>query len=67
MKSTYTFITFNFLLLTSSYGCCIYFYLTFFIGYLCFIKYKKESIGEGFLAIAFVGIVFAVGWTIAAF
>jgi hypothetical protein len=31
-----------------------------------FIKYKKESIGEGFLAIAFVGIIFAVGWTIAA-
>jgi hypothetical protein len=31
-----------------------------------FFKYKKESMGEGFLAIAFVGIVFAVGWTIAA-
>jgi hypothetical protein len=31
-----------------------------------FFKYKKESIGEGFLAVAFVGIVFAVGWTIAA-
>ena len=31
-----------------------------------FFKYKKESIGEGFLAIAFVGIVFAVGWTLAA-
>ena len=31
-----------------------------------FIKYKKESIGEGFLAVAFVGIVFAVGWTLAA-
>jgi len=31
-----------------------------------FFKYKKESLGEGFLAIAFVGIVFAVGWTIAA-
>jgi hypothetical protein len=30
-----------------------------------FVKYKKESIGEGFLAVAFVGIVFAVGWTIA--
>jgi hypothetical protein len=31
-----------------------------------FFKYKKESLGEGFLAVAFVGIVFAVGWTIAA-
>jgi hypothetical protein len=31
-----------------------------------FIKYKKESIGEGFLAVAFVGIIFAVSWTIAA-
>ena len=31
-----------------------------------FITYKKESVGEGFLAVAFVGIVFAVGWTIAA-
>jgi hypothetical protein len=31
-----------------------------------FIKYKKESVGEGFLAVAFVGIVFAVGWTLAA-
>ena len=30
-----------------------------------FIKYKKESLGEGFLAVAFVCIVFAVGWTIA--
>jgi hypothetical protein len=31
-----------------------------------FFKYKKEGIGEGFLAVAFVGIIFAVGWTIAA-
>jgi hypothetical protein len=31
-----------------------------------FIKYKEESIGEGFLAVAFVGIIFAVSWTIAA-
>ena len=30
-----------------------------------FILYKKESISEGFLAIAFIGIVFAIGWTIA--
>jgi hypothetical protein len=27
--------------------------------------YRKESFGEGFLSVAFVGIVFAVGWTIA--
>ena len=33
---------------------------------IAFFKYKKESVGEGFLAVAFVGIVFAVGWTIAA-
>jgi hypothetical protein len=31
-----------------------------------FVKYKRESLGEGFLAVAFVGIIFAVGWTIAA-
>jgi hypothetical protein len=30
-----------------------------------FISYKKESLGEGFLAMAFVCIIFAVGWTIA--
>jgi len=30
-----------------------------------FIKYKKISIGEGFLSMAFIGIIFAVGWTIA--
>lgn len=30
-----------------------------------FITYKKESIGEGLVAVAFVGIIFAVGWTIA--
>jgi len=30
-----------------------------------FMIYKKESMSEGFLAIAFVGIVFAVSWTIA--
>ena len=29
-----------------------------------FIIYRKESTGEGFLAITFVGIVFAVSWTI---
>ena len=42
------------------------FILHFLLVIFAFIKYKKESIGEGFLAIAFVGIVFAVGWTIAA-
>ena len=30
-----------------------------------FMKYKKEGIGEGLLAVAFIGIIFAVGWTIA--
>jgi hypothetical protein len=29
-----------------------------------FVKYKKDGIGEGFLAVAFVVIIFAVGWTI---
>ena len=36
----------------------------FLLGY-AFITQKKESLGEGLLAIAFVGIIFAVGWTIA--
>jgi hypothetical protein len=30
-----------------------------------FVVYRKESTADGFLGIAFVGIVFAVGWTIA--
>lgn len=30
-----------------------------------FFKYKKESLGEGLLAVAFIAIVFSVGWTIA--
>lgn len=30
-----------------------------------FFKYKKEGLSEGFLAIAFMVIVFAIGWTIA--
>lgn len=30
-----------------------------------FLKYKKEGVGEGLMAVAFMGIVFAVGWTIA--
>ena len=42
------------------------FFLHFVLVIFAFIKYKKESIGEGFLAVAFVGIIFAVGWTIAA-
>jgi hypothetical protein len=41
------------------------FFLHFVMAVYAFIQYKKESIGEGFLAIAFVGIVFAVSWTIA--
>ena len=41
------------------------FFLHFILVLYAFLTYKKESIGEGFLAIAFVGIVFAVGWTIA--
>ena len=42
------------------------FFLHIVLVIFAFFKYKKESIGEGFLAIAFVGIVFVVGWTIAA-
>ncbi len=30
-----------------------------------FFKYKKTSLSDGLLAVAFVGIIFAVGWTIA--
>ena len=40
------------------------FLLHFVLVVFAFFKYKKEGIGEGFLAIAFVGIIFAVGWTI---
>jgi hypothetical protein len=42
------------------------FFLHILLVVFAFFKFKKESMGEGFLAIAFVGIVFAVGWTIAA-
>jgi hypothetical protein len=42
------------------------FFLHIALVVYAFFKYKKESIGEGFLAVAFVGIIFAVGWTIAA-
>jgi len=41
------------------------FILHFITAVYAFIVYKKESVGEGFLAVAFVGIVFAVSWTIA--
>jgi len=41
------------------------FFLHFVAVVYAFIVYKKESIGEGLLAVAFVGIVFAVSWTIA--
>ena len=40
------------------------FFLHFVLVVYAFMIYKKESISEGFLAIAFVGIVFAVSWTI---
>jgi hypothetical protein len=41
------------------------FFLHFVMAVYAFMIYKKESMSDGFLAIAFVGIVFAVGWTIA--
>ena len=41
------------------------FFLHFVMLVYSFMVYKKESVGEAFLAIAFVGIVFAVSWTIA--
>ncbi len=41
------------------------FIIHFIFVLYAFVKYKKESVGEGLLAVAFVGIVFAVGWTIA--
>ena len=40
------------------------FFLHIVLVVFVFVKYKKESLGEGFLAAAFVGIIFAVGWTI---
>lgn len=30
-----------------------------------FFTYKKEGFGDGLLAVGFMGIIFAVGWTIA--
>ena len=41
------------------------FFLHFVLVIYAFFSRKKESIGDGFLAVAFVVIVFAVGWTIA--
>ena len=40
------------------------FTLHFFFACSAFIMYKKESTGDGILAVAFIGIIFAVGWTI---
>jgi len=41
------------------------FFLHVLLLVYAFLTYKKESPGEGFLAVAFVCIVFAVSWTIA--
>jgi len=40
------------------------FLLHFLAAAYAFFKYRKEGIGEGLLAVAFVVIVFSVGWTI---
>jgi len=40
------------------------FIIHFMAALYAFLKYKKEGLGEGFLAVAFVAIVFSVGWTI---
>jgi hypothetical protein len=42
------------------------FILHFILIVYAFLKNKKHGFGEGILAVAFVGIVFAVSWTIAA-
>lgn len=39
--------------------------LHFIAAVYAFLKYKKEGLNEGLLAIAFMAIVFAIGWTIA--
>ena len=39
------------------------FLLHIFAAVYAFMKYKKEGLGEGLLAVAFVVIVFSVGWT----
>ncbi len=41
----------------------IIFLIHFLAGVYAFVKYKKEGIGEGLLAAAFVVIIFSVGWT----
>ncbi|HXG37259.1 MAG TPA: hypothetical protein VNL36_00670 [Bacteroidota bacterium] len=41
------------------------FFLHFIAAIYAFFKYKKESLSEGLLAVAFIAIVFSVGWTIA--
>ncbi len=35
------------------------------VAVYAFVRYKKEGIGEGLLAVGFVVVIFAVGWTIA--
>ncbi len=42
-------------ILTAHLAACIY----------AFLRYRKEGVGEGILAAAFVIIIFSVGWTIA--
>lgn len=39
--------------------------LHFFVAVYIFLKLKKESLSEGLLGVAFFGLIFAVGWTIA--
>lgn len=43
------------------------FFLHFLAALYAFLKHKKESLSEGLLAVAFIAIVFSVGWTIATF
>jgi hypothetical protein len=40
------------------------FLIHFFIAVYAFVKHKKDGMGEGLLAAAFVVIIFSVGWTI---
>ena len=42
----------------------IIFLIHFLAALYAFVKYKKDGIGEGLLAAAFVVIIFSVGWTI---
>jgi hypothetical protein len=41
------------------------FALHFLAAVYIFLRYKKTSLSDALLAVAFVGIIFAVGWTIA--